>query len=214
MGKEGNRVILEDGEQGILSTGDMSIFDSDDMCVECCGEFSYVFTDNGFIAGGQGGAFRSYTDPSEVVNSPWVAVAPVGGAAYPQAFGWRLNWETSYNCPGGSNNNVQKATLTVTFEPKTTGILSMSAAGVAEMRNSGMEAMVTKLNGGTVLMASSAGGGGGCGNNAPVVFSGSSVWTQTFNSGTKYTIFMDMTTVDELFHDSGCYYVFRMSDMR
>ena len=66
MGTPGKSVIVEGGKRGVLLGGKSAVYNAEESCPACCVEFSqtWLFTDQGFIDGGQNGAYRTYNDPA------------------------------------------------------------------------------------------------------------------------------------------------------
>lgn len=75
----------------------------------------WVFTDQGFVAGNQEGAFRTYTDPASVPASPWSLPASLTcTTSAPNALRLRMDFENDNNCPAqhGPPNNPYRQIAT------------------------------------------------------------------------------------------------------
>lgn len=178
----------------------------------------WAFTDEGFIAGGQNGAGRSYGSPSAVAASPWSFVTP-------DHLGLRLDWENSSNCPNGINGNTQSATAVAVVRAERDLVLTINWSGMGELQDSGFELMElyigecnstgTLLDGENLVGAAHAPGGGqGCGSAetgyvGPVVSDPPPPQTITLEAGKYYRLNISATTADPLYH-TGAWYQFTL----
>lgn len=214
MGVPGKTVVQASGKVGILPSGKTAIWDAEGECPTCCGgvtfSSSWLFTDTGFINGGQDGAARGpYADPSLVSASPWEILA--GG------FKLRLNWEDDYNCADPPHNPyTQGATATATIVVPEPMIMTATWLGMAERQDPGgtteevFEYMELSVGGLVLGRAHSPGGGFGCeGGNGPVVSDPAPPQSIALLAGT-HTLFISATTNDQYYH-VGAWYQFSLS---
>jgi len=97
----------------------------------------WIFTDQGFIAGGQNGAFRAYNNPASVPASPWsfpgtamCSTSTTGGLLL------RMNFENDANCPAQHgppfNPHTQVATAEAVIAVGCTTRLRVNWCGIGE----------------------------------------------------------------------------------
>ena len=166
----------------------------------CCIQFiqTWTFTDEGFIDGGQNGAYRAYDDPDDVPASPWTILN--GG------FGLRLDWEDDQNCMG-HNPFTQTATATATIIVPRRMLMTVDWSGMGETQDPDYELMSLSVDGGLVGSAHAPGGLLGCeGGMAPVVSNPPPPQQVTLEIG-PHTLTIHATTNDPLYH-FGAWYQF------
>jgi hypothetical protein len=173
----------------------------------CCGgtpQIRWIYTDQGFILGGQNGALRTYLTPGAVAASPWV----LGN----DGLRLRCNFENDSNCtaqhgpPYNPYNQIATATATLTLTVETE--LVVSWAGLGERQATTFDRMELQIDG--ILRASARSPGNvpplGCAPMGPVVSTPPSPVTITLPAG-GHTLFVLATTGDSLYH-YGSYYQF------
>ncbi len=202
MAAPGKCVVRDTGKLGLLESGKLSAFNEDGQCPACCIEFTqaWSFTDQGFIAGGQNGALRSYDDPDSVPASPWTIQN--GG------LGLRLDWEDDNNC-AGFNPNTQRATATAAIVVPVDTIMTVTWSGVGETEAPNFELMSLSVDGMLVGEAHAPGGGQGCGPMGPVV-SDPPPPQQVMLTPGEHTLTITATTNDPLYH-VGAWYQFGLT---
>ena len=164
---------------------------------------SWAFTDQGFIAGGQNGAARSYTNPSGVASAPWSFTSP-------DQFGLRLSYENDYNC-SGYNNYTQSGTATATIQSSVNLVMTVAWSGMGETQDPNYELMSLYVDGTLVGYAHAPGGQLGCaGGVAPVVSSPPPPQTVFLSANQNHLLVIDGTTNDQLYN-TGAYYQFNLS---
>jgi hypothetical protein len=125
----------------------------------------WLFTDEGFIAGGQVGAFRQYTTPSSVIASPW---------SFPSSSGslkMRMEYEDDANCvfpEFNANIQIVSAEAVLTIAPGCPARMTLNWGGMVEQENTGYERMWFYVDGNEIASAQSSAGLGGCAPMAPV----------------------------------------------
>jgi len=167
--------------------------------------------DEGFIAGGQNGAQRTYNDPTEVAASPWSFVN-----IQTNQLSLRLDFEDDYNC-AGYNINTQTAWASVlirTLLPQVRMFISWEGLGETEDPGGStdeiFEQMRLSVNGTEVARAHAPGGGLGCaGGVAPVVSDPPSPFSVILSEG-EHNIDITASTNDPRYH-VGAYYQFTLS---
>ena len=203
MGAPGKSVVVEGGKRGVLLGGKSAVYNAEESCPACCIEFTqeWSFTDQGFIDGGQDGAFRAYDDPGDVPASPWTILN--GG------LGLRLDWEDDNNCRN-HNPYTQSATATAEIIVPKAMILTVSWSGMGETEDPNYELMSLSVDGGLVGSAHAPGGNLGCnGGMGPVVSNPAPPQQVTLQPG-PHTLFIDATTNDPLYH-FGAWYRFDLT---
>jgi hypothetical protein len=192
-------MMRESGKRGVLPSGRVAVFNAEGKCPTCCIEFTqaWSFTDEGFIAGGQFGALRSYGDPASVPASPWTILN--------NGLGLRLDWEDDSNC-AGFNENTQSATATAIITVPVDTIMTVDWSGVGEAQSPNFELMSLSVDNMLVGSAHAPGGGQGCAPVGPVV-SDPPPPQQVLLTAGEHTLFIDATTNDSLFH-VGAWYQF------
>jgi len=203
VGAPGKSVVLEGGKRGLLPGGKSAVYNAEGSCPACCIEFmqEWSFTDQGFIDGGQGGAYRAYDDPDDVPASPWTILN--GG------LGLRLDWEDDSNCRN-HNPNTQNATATCAITVPQAMIMTVSWSGLGETQDPNFELMSLYVGGNLVGSAHAPGGKLGCaGGMAPVVSDPAPPQQVTLQPG-AHTLFIDATTNDPLYH-FGAWYRFDLT---
>ena len=170
-----------------------TLLNEDEFFECCCVEFTqaWMFTDLGFIAGGQNGAYRSYGDPSSVPASPW-SITPTERTL-------RLDWEDDYNCKG-YNNNVQTATATAIITVPVPMTMTVSWTGMGEVQAYQFELMKLYVDDALVGAAHAPGGGDGCDPMGPVVSDPAPPHTAILTPDEPHVLFVDATTADALYH--------------
>jgi len=140
VGAPGKSVVVEGGKRGVLLGGKSAVYNAEESCPACCIEFTqeWSFTDQGFIDGGQGGAFRAYDDPADVPASPWTILN--GG------LGLRLDWEDDDNCRN-HNPYTQSATATCEITVPKAMIVTVSWSGMGETEDPNYELMSLSVDG-------------------------------------------------------------------
>ena len=202
MGAPGKSVVVEGGKRGVLLGGKSAVYNAEESCPACCIEFTqeWSFTDDGFIDGGQNGAFRAYDDPGDVPASPWTILN--GG------LGLRLDWEDDDNCRN-HNPYTQSATATAEIIVPKAMILTVNWSGMGETQDPNYELMSLSVDGGLVGSAHAPGGGQGCAAMGPVVSNPPPPQQVTLQPG-AHTLFIDATTNDPLYH-FGAWYRFDLT---
>jgi len=202
MGAPGKSVVVEGGKRGVLLGGKSAVYNAEESCPACCIEFTqeWSFTDDGFIDGGQDGAFRAYDDPGDVPASPWTILN--GG------LGLRLDWEDDNNCRN-HNPYTQSATATAEIIVPKAMILTVNWSGMGETQDPNYELMSLSVDGGLVGSAHAPGGGQGCAAMGPVVSNPPPPQQVTLQPG-PHTLFIDATTNDPLYH-FGAWYRFDLT---
>jgi hypothetical protein len=163
---------------------------------------SWDFTDNGFIAGGQAGAYRAYSDPDNVSASPW--------GYRNQGLGLRLDWEHDNNCGTPYNPNTQSATAvaTIIVPEDITVEMTVDWDGIGEEEATGFDVMSLVVDGSLVATANAPGGGLGC-SFGPVTSTPASPQTVSLASG-EHSLNISASTNDALYH-VGCWYQFDLT---
>ena len=143
MGAPGKSVVIEGGKRGVLLGGKSAVYNSEETCPACCIEFSrrWSFTDQGFIDGGQGGAYRAYDDPDDVPMSPWYILD--------EGLGLKLTWEYDNNCKN-HNPYTQYATATCEITVPKAMIMTVNWSGMGETQDPNYELMSLYVNGNLV----------------------------------------------------------------
>jgi len=202
VGAPGKSVVVEGGKRGVLLGGKSAVYNAEESCPACCIEFTqeWSFTDDGFIDGGQNGAFRAYDDPGDVPASPWTILN--GG------LGLRLDWEDDNNCRN-HNPYTQSATATAEIIVPKAMILTVNWSGMGETQDPNYELMSLSVDGGLVGSAHAPGGGQGCAAMGPVVSNPPPPQQVTLQPG-AHTLFIDATTNDPLYH-FGAWYRFDLT---
>jgi len=202
VGAPGKSVVVEGGKRGVLLGGKSAVYNAEESCPACCIEFTqeWSFTDQGFIDGGQSGAFRAYDDPADVPASPWTILN--GG------LGLRLDWEDDNNCRN-HNPYTQSATATAEIIVPKAMILTVNWSGMGETQDPNYELMSLSVNGGLVGSAHAPGGGQGCVGMGPVISNPAPPQQVTLQPG-PHTLFIDATTNDPLYH-FGAWYRFDLT---
>jgi len=198
----GKCVVRDSGKVGMLSSARPAAFNAQGQCPACCITFTqtWSFTDQGFIAGGQNGALRSYTNPASVSASPWVILS--GG------LGLRLNWENDANCRS-YNSHTQNATATAQISVPVNMVMTVGWSGLGERQDPNYELMSLRVDGALVGSAHAPGGGLGCASMGPVVSSPPPPQTRLLTAG-LHTLTINATTNDANYH-FGAYYQFNLS---
>ena len=94
---------------GAIAINPSSVFNKNAVrCDQCC-EKNFVFTDFGFIAGGQNGFKRTYKDPADVPASPWSIMNKTNSN-----LSLRIDYENDLNC-SNFNPFQQNATFIIIF---------------------------------------------------------------------------------------------------
>jgi len=163
---------------------------------------SWDFTDSGFIAGGQGGAYRTYDSPSAVPSSPWSYRN--GG------LGLRLDWEHDNNCGTPYNPYTQRGTATATIIIQEGMSVDMTVAwdGIGEQQDTGYDVMRLYVDSALVATANAPGGGLGC-SFGPVTSYPPSPQIITLGEG-EHDLSITASTNDPLYH-VGCWYQFDLT---
>jgi hypothetical protein len=202
MPTAGRVVVRESGKRGLLPSGRVAVFNAEGKCPTCCIEFTqaWSFTDQGFIAGGQNGALRSYDDPASVAASPWTILN--------DGLGLRLDWEDDGNC-ANFNDNTQSATATAIITVPVDAIMTVDWSGVGETEASNFELMSLSVDDTLVGSAHAPGGNQGCAPMGSVV-SDPPPPQQVLLTAGEHTLFIDATTNDPLYH-VGAFYQFDLS---
>ena len=138
-------------------------------CEECClpsveyapcTVIEWIYTDEGFIDGGQNCAYREYDHPDDVNESPWTVTN--GGLTL------RLDFEPDGNC-AGYNNCTQTGTAAAIIELGAPAQVGITWAGMGEVEDPNFDEMTIDIDGIQVGSAHAPGGGLGCAPDAPVV---------------------------------------------
>jgi alpha-tubulin suppressor-like RCC1 family protein len=161
----------------------------------------WSFTDQGFIAGGQNGATRSYSDPGSVSHSPWTKSA--------DNLTLQLNFEPDGLC-SGYNQFEQVATGMTTLSFTSTVRVQMDWAGMVEQRNAGYDLLQIFADGSPIVQAESQGLNNGCGfpmvSAVPFGTSSPSPSVAYLASG-SHDLTLSLDTVDEKYHSNAYYHV-------
>jgi hypothetical protein len=197
VGAPGKSVVISGGKRGVLVGGKSAVYNAEESCPACCIEFSrkWSFTDQGFIDGGQGGAYRAYDDPDDVSASPWTVLN--------NGLGLRLDWEDDNNCRY-HNPYTQYATATCEITVPKAMIMTVNWSGMGETQDPNYELMSLYVNGNLVGSAHAPGGGRGCAAMGPVVSSPPPPQQVTLNPG-PHTLYISATTNDPLYHFDAWY---------
>jgi hypothetical protein len=182
-------------------------------CDACVCDISWTYTDEGFIDGGQDGAFRSYSPPGSVSNSPWEEIGTCG---------LRLNFEDSDDVPpaysgtkpptsgaGCANHNpyTQRATATGTFTLASPGQISVTWTGIGEQQDEEYEQMSLYIDGVLLSRAHAPGGDLGCTTPAAVVSEPSEILSCYPLAAGLHEIEVRASTNDQYYH-VGAFYRF------
>lgn len=166
----------------------------------------WAFTDVGFIAGGQEGALRSYTNPSAVASSPWSYAAVAGSVGLKMAF------ENDFNClEYNPNTQTGTASATLTNNTGTPQVVTVNWVGLGEQQDFNYEKMSLYINGSLVGTAHAPGGGLGCAPMAPIISNPLPPVQFVFPAGETYDIYVYVTTNDGLYTGPNAYYQFTLS---
>lgn len=157
----------------------------------------WEYTDQGFIAGGQDGAYREYNSPGEVPSSPWSI----------HSSGLRIDFEDDEFCAGVGNPYTQTGTATGTISVKGTKNLIVTWSGKGERELPGYELMELYIDGNLVGNAHAPGGGFGCEGGVGDVISNEA--DVAVLSPGIHTVYIYTTTDDPLYH-VGAYYQFNL----
>jgi hypothetical protein len=179
------------------------------------------YTDQGFIAGGQNAALRTYEAPDDVANSPWTITTnglrcdfeesaddqPRNTTFEPLVFG-PGHGATG---PGCSDYNPyrQYASARGFIYLLAAGDLHIAWSGLGEQQDPEFEFMRIKVNGTEVANAHAPGGHLQCAEMAPVVSSPMGVTTVSLAAGV-HEILIEADTADSWFHN-GAYYEFALT---
>ncbi len=164
---------------------------------------TWTYTDEGFIDGGQNGAFRQYDDPATIDSSPWVPSN--------EGLTLRLNFEDDGNC-ANHNQNVQRATARASVQAGLCVPFRMFIdwSGLGEREDSGFEEMVLFVDGVEVGRATSPGGSLDCaGGVGPVISDPPAPQFVDLTPGAPHELLIEATTLDEKWH-VGAYYQFTL----
>lgn len=173
------------------------------MCLGAATVMQWTLTDEGFIAGGHDGSVREYSNPDNVLFSPWTVTN--GGLQL------RLDFESSSTCPTEvSNSNVQSATATSLLYVDSIETLTVQWNGAGESIAQGFEWMSLYIDDVEVATASSPGGGGGPCNVSTVISDPSPPIVSTPLDSGEHSITISLTTRDGAYH-TGAYYEFFFS---
>ena len=200
MDTAGKAVVRPGGKRGVLVGGKAAVYNAEESCPACCIEFTHgwLFTDKGFIDGGQNGARREYHDPADVPASPW-SISNNG-------LSLRLDWEDDWNCKN-HNRWKQDAHAWVTIVVPRAMIMTVNWSGMGERNNPNSELMRVWVDDVMVCSAHAPGGGLGClGGMGPVVSDPPPPQQVTLQPG-PHTLRLYTSTVDALFH-FGAWYQF------
>jgi hypothetical protein len=125
----------------------------------------------------------------------------------------RLDWEQSENC-GGSNDLVQKATLTIVTNKIIDRLINFEIDGRAEAQNTGFEVLVLSINNQFIFRSQSEGFQDGCSSAIPVIYTffgdrppGEGLAKFSAFTGPEQLTFIrfNLSTVDPLFHVNAYY---------
>lgn len=209
MATPGSTVVRTSGKLGVFPGGQLVAFNTAAECPACCDgdtdigfAADWLFTDIGFIDGGQVDAFRSYSDPGDATASPWTVQN--GG------FALRLDWEDDINC-AGHNPFSQQATARGTITTPVAVIMTVDWSGIGETRSTGFEQMQIAAAGQFVGSAGSPGGAGDfeCGPMAPVI-SDPELPQEVMLTAGDHGIVINAFTNDANYH-TGTFYEFALS---
>ena len=197
MGAPGKSVVVSGGKRGVLLGGKSAVYNADETCPACCIEFTqqWSFTDQGFIDGGQNGAYRAYDDPADVPASPWTILN--------HGLGLRLDWEEDNNCRY-HNPYTQYATATCQITVPKAMIMTVNWSGMGETQDPNYELMSLYVNGNLVGSAHAPGGRLGCSPMGPVISNPPPPQQVTLNPG-PHTLYISATTNDPLYHFDAWY---------
>ncbi len=178
--------------------GSPTLIDEDNFVECCCIEFTqaWMFTDHGFIDGGQGGAYRAYGDPSSVPASPWDIT--LNGRSL------RLDWEDDKNCKQ-HNPNTQTATATAIIVVPVPMTMEVNWTGMGETEAAPFELMECYVNDVLIGAAHAPGGGDGCDPMGPVVSDPPPPHQTVLLPTGPHVLFIDATTRDALYHYDAWY---------
>lgn len=197
MGAPGKSVVVSGGKRGVLLGGKSAVYNAEETCPACCIEFTqqWSFTDQGFIDGGQNGAYRAYDDPADVPASPWTILN--------NGLGLRLDWEDDNNCRY-HNPYTQYATATCQITVPKAMIMTVNWSGMGETQDPNYELMSLYVNGNLVGSAHAPGGRLGCSPMGPVISNPPPPQQVTLNPG-PHTLYISATTNDPLYHFDAWY---------
>lgn len=175
-------------------------------CSCCTGSLiNWIYTDEGFVLGGQNGAPRSYALPGSVAASPWLIAAA--------GLSLRCTFENDANCTAqhGPPNNpfTQRATATATLTLPVATVMTVAWSGLGERQSPGFDVMNLLVNNVQQASAHAPGGGQGCAPMGPVVSNPASPVVVMLGVGTN-TFLVQTSTQDRLFH-YGSYYQFDLT---
>jgi len=173
--------------------------------LEGCGSgiSSWHFTDEGFIAGGQNGAFREYDDPSSVPASPW-SIQSANNLSL------RLSFEDDKNCRDYNPNTQKGSADAVVWVITCNQPMTITWSGLGEREDSDFEKMELYVDGNLVSQAHAPGGKLGCdGGMGPVVSDPPPPQSVNLPIG-RHTLHIQSTTQDWNYH-FGAYYQFGLS---
>lgn len=168
-------------------------------CSCCTGSLiNWIYTDVGFILGGQNGAPRSYALPGDVAASPWLAAG----------LSLRCTFENDENCAAqhGPPYNLftQSATATATLTLPVATVMTVAWSGLGEREATSFDVMNLLVNNVQQASAHAPGGGQGCAPMGPVVSNPASPVVVMLGAGT-HTLLVQTSTRDRFFH-YGSYY--------
>ncbi len=163
----------------------------------------WTFTDEGFIAGGQNGAFRIYTDPTMVASSPWTVSS--------DALTLRISYENDCNCAGYNCYTQSGTARAMVFAALcSTARMNIGWTGLGERQLPDYEKMSLFVDGVQVAYAHAPGGNLGCpGGVGPVVSVPAPPEYFDLPIG-LHELLIQATTQDDKFH-IGAYYQFAIN---
>jgi hypothetical protein len=202
VGAPGKSVVVEGGKRGVLLGGKSAVYNAEETCPACCLEilWDWSYTDDGFIDGGQDGAYRAYDDPDDVPASPWTILN--------DGLSLRLDWEDDINCRN-HNPYTQYATAEAYFYVPRAMIMTVDWSGMGETQHPLYELMSLRVDAEEVGSAHAPGGDQGCADMAPVVSDPPPPQQVLLDSG-MHILYIDATTNDPRFH-FGAWYQFDLT---
>lgn len=202
MALRGRAVVKPNGKRGVLPSGKAAVFTVDHQCPECCPTtyLGWLFTDMGFIDGGQDGAYRSYSNPLSVPASPWNVLVPDGHQL-------KLTWENDWNCME-HNPYIQSATAACDFQVWQDLKMTIDWSGTGELEDWDYEWMFLYVDNQLIAQAHAAGGGRGCAGGMGSIVSNPIPPVDVFLSPGPHRLFIDCTTHDERYHFDSAHYFF------
>jgi len=163
----------------------------------------WAFTDQGFIAGGQNGAFRAYEDPTSVAASPWSFLSP-------DKRSFRVSFEDDGVTCSGANQFIQVATAAAAIMVGSPTVMPVSWSGIVEWQNAGYDKMFLYVDDCQVASAESREEGRGCDYMGPPNSNPGSASVSISLDPGLHLLGITVETVDNRYH-VGAYYQFELN---